>query len=107
MKHSKESLAVVLSTMIALATTVAQAANPEIPKCATRKGTLSIMEPDKNWWSSHNLESPEALIKVFVSESNCFTLLDRGKGLAAAKRERELASGGEFRVASNVRRGQM
>lgn len=89
------------------ACTVAQAEDPEIPKCNSRKGTLSVVEPENKWWYRYNLESPEALIKIFVSQSKCFTLLDRGKGLAAAKRERELASDGEFRVGSNIGKGQM
>lgn len=89
------------------ACTLAQAADPQIPKCNARKGTLSVVEPEDKWWHRYNLESPEALIKVFVAESKCFTLVDRGKGLEAAKRERELASTGEFRVNSNIGKGQM
>src|SRR6202035_1529998 len=50
---------------------------------------------------------PAALIKIYVSQSKCFTLVDRGKGLAAAKAERELASSGEERVGSNIGKGQM
>lgn len=103
MKHSRRWLFVCLSMLC----TAAHSANPEIPQCASRKGTLSIVEPDNKWWNSYNLESPEALIKIFVSQSKCFTLLDRGKGLSAAQRERELASGGDLRVASNVGKGQM
>jgi curli biogenesis system outer membrane secretion channel CsgG len=80
---------------------------PEIPTCDKRIGTLAVKEPDNNWWSAYNLESPEALIKVFVSQSKCFTLVDRGKGLEAAKAERELAGGGETRVGSNIGKGQM
>jgi curli biogenesis system outer membrane secretion channel CsgG len=87
--------------------TVAQAAEPQIPQCKSRKGTVSIVEPDNKWWGSQNLESPELLIKVFVSQSKCFTILDRGKGMTAAQRERELAGGGDFRVGSNVGKGQM
>ena len=92
------------------ASAVAQAADkapPEIPKCDKRVGTLAVTEPDVRWWQELNLESPEALIKVFVSQSNCFTLVDRGKGLAAAQKERELAGGGELRGGSNVGKGQM
>lgn len=103
MKHHRAWLIVSLVLPIG----AAHAADPEIPTCTSRKGTLSIVEPDNKWWSSLNLESPEALIKVFVSQSKCFTLLDRGKGLSAAQRERELASGGDFRVGSNVGKGQM
>ena len=57
-------------------------APPEIPKCEKKLGTLAVTEPESKWWRELNLESPEALIKVFVSQSKCFTLVDRGKGLA-------------------------
>jgi len=80
---------------------------PEIPVCEKKMGTLSVIEPENNWWREYELESPEALIKIFVSESKCFTLVDRGKGLAAAQSERALASDGELRGGSNVGKGQM
>ena len=84
-----------------------EAPPPEIPKCDKKIGTLAVNEPENRWWVQYNLESPEALIKVYVNESKCFTLLDRGKGLAAAEKERSLASGGEMRGGSNVGKGQM
>jgi hypothetical protein len=80
---------------------------PTIPVCAKKIGTLAVTEPENKWWVTLNLESPEALIKVFVSQSKCFTLLDRGKGLAAAQQERALAGSGEMRVQSNIGKGQM
>lgn len=80
---------------------------PVIPTCPSRIGTLAVVEPEQKWWVAYNLESPEAVIKVFVAESKCFTLLDRGKGLAAAQHERALAGGGEMRGGSNVGKGQM
>src|SRR5438876_7637739 len=80
---------------------------PEIPTCDKRIGTLAVTEPENKWWLAYNLESPEALIKVFVSQSKCFTLLDRGKGLAAAQQERALAGAGEMRGGSNIGKGQM
>jgi hypothetical protein len=91
---------------------VAQAAakdtkEPVIPTCDTKIGTLAVAEPENKWWVALNLESPEALIKVFVSQSRCFTLLDRGKGLAAAQQERALAGSGEMRGGSNIGKGQM
>jgi len=79
----------------------------DIPVCDKKIGTLAVHEPENNWWRAYNLESPEALLKVFVADSKCFTLVDRGKGLDAAKEERALASGGEMRVGSNVGKGQM
>src|SRR5256884_5821716 len=80
---------------------------PQIPTCDKRIGTLAVTEPENKWWLAYNLESPEALIKVFVSQSKCFTLLDRGKGLAAAQQERALAGAGEVRGGSNIGKGQM
>jgi hypothetical protein len=80
---------------------------PTIPTCDKKIGTLSVKEPPNNWWAAYNLDSPEALIKVMVSQSKCFTLVDRGKGLEAAQSERALASSGDLRGGSNVGKGQM
>jgi curli biogenesis system outer membrane secretion channel CsgG len=82
-------------------------APPQIPVCDKKIGTLAVTEPENAWWTAMQLDSPAALIKVYVSQSKCFTLVDRGKGLAAAKAERELASSGEERVGSNIGKGQM
>src|SRR5664279_2476006 len=75
---------------------------PVIPTCDKKIGTLAVTEPENKWWIGLNLESPEALIKVFVAQSKCFTLVDRGKGLQAAQAERALAGGGEMRGGSNI-----
>jgi curli biogenesis system outer membrane secretion channel CsgG len=85
----------------------ADAPQPEIPTCDKKIGTLAVTEPQNQWWLQYNLESPEALIKVYVSKSKCFTLVDRGKGLAAAQAERSLAGSGEMRGGSNIGKGQM
>jgi curli biogenesis system outer membrane secretion channel CsgG len=79
----------------------------DMPTCDAKVGTLAIQEPETKWWLAYNLESPEALLKVFVQQSKCFTLVDRGKGLQMAEKERALASGGEMRQGSNVGKGQM
>src|SRR2546426_9138464 len=67
----------------------------------------SVAEPEQKWWLQYNLESPEALLKVYAAQSQCFTLVDRGRGLAAAQQERALASSGELSGGSNVGNGQM
>ena len=97
----------VFTLVCAAATWAADKQPPQIPTCDKRIGTLSVKEPENNWWTAYNLESPEALIKVFVQQSKCFTVLDRGKGLQAAQAERALSGGGEMRVGSNVGKGQM
>src|SRR3979409_1253428 len=66
----------------------------EIPRCPRPLGNLAVEEPQRNWWTELKLGSPEALIKIFVQQSGCFSLVDRGAGLAAAQRERALSSGG-------------
>ena len=82
---------------------------PQIPTCDHKIGTLAVSEPEMQnpWWTAMNLDSPAALIKVYVSQSKCFTLVDRGKGLQAAQAERALAANGEERVGSNIGKGQM
>ncbi len=100
------SLVICGSGLIAVAQ-AADAPPPQIPTCDRKIGTLAVTEPQNNWWSQYELESPEALIKVFVAQSNCFTLVDRGKGLAAAQQERAMAATGELRGGSNVGKGQM
>jgi hypothetical protein len=79
----------------------------EIPTCDKKIGTMSVAEPEQKWWVQYNLESPAALLKVFADESKCFTLLDRGTGLAAAQQERGLASGGELGAGSSIGNHQM
>ena len=79
----------------------------EIPTCTKKYGTIAVVEPERNWWAEYHLGSPEALLKIYVSKSGCFTLVDRGKGMQAAKAERELAASGELRGRSNVGKGQV
>ena len=98
-------------TAIAAATVTAAHADtsqpPQIPTCDKKIGTLAVNEPQDPWWTAMQLDSPAALIKVYVAQSKCFTLVDRGKGLAAAQAERALAASGEERAGSNIGKGQM
>jgi hypothetical protein len=109
--HQKAKRAVSASLTVAvlgaMSAARADAPPPEIPTCDKKIGTLAVTEPETKWWFQYNLESPEALIKVYVSKSKCFTLVDRGKGLAAAQSERALAGSGEMRGGSNIGKGQM
>lgn len=79
----------------------------EIPTCSRNLGAIAVLEPERNWWSAYQLASPTSVIKVFVSKSRCFTLVDRGKGMAAMQAERELAAGGDLRGGSNLGKGQI
>ncbi len=79
----------------------------QIPTCTKKYGALAIAEPERNWWAEYHLGSPEALLKIYVTKSGCFTLVDRGKGMQVAKAERDLAASGELRGRSNVGKGQV
>ncbi|KAF1016329.1 MAG: hypothetical protein GAK31_01820 [Stenotrophomonas maltophilia] len=81
----------------------------QIPTCAKPLGSISVIEPEDatNWWTGQQLPAPSKLIKLFVNKSRCFTLVDRGAGMAAARSERDLASDGELRRGANIGKGQI
>ena len=86
-----------------------QQQSAQIPVCNKPLGTISVIEPENatNWWSGQQLPAPSKLIKIFVNKSRCFTLVDRGVGMAAAQYERGLAADGELRGGSNIGKGQV
>ena len=79
----------------------------EIPTCTHKLGALAVNQPENNWWTALGVESPEALLKVFVQKSGCFTLVDRGAGFQMAQQERALASGGQLQQGANIGGGQI
>lgn len=93
------------------ASTTAQGQQAEkeatMPHCSSPVGSVAIVTPEKNWWQAYQLQSPDALIKMFIAKSECFTIVDRGRGFAIAERERALASSGNLQQGSNIGGGQM
>jgi len=83
------------------------AATAQIPVCAKPMGVLAIVEPETQWWREYNLGSPEAIIKVFVQNSHCFTIVNRGRSMQSRAMERALADQGELQQGSNLGRGQV
>ncbi|MBC2669915.1 CsgG/HfaB family protein [Novosphingobium piscinae] len=79
----------------------------EIPKCTKRLGTIAIVEPDNQWWRELNLGSPEAILKVFVQQSGCFGLVNRGRAMQSRAMERAMADAGELQAGSNLGKGQV
>ena len=78
-----------------------------MPICTHRIGTLAIVPPDKEWWRELNLGSPEAIIKVFVQQSGCFTLVNRDRAMNSRAMERALADQGELQRGSRMGAGQV
>src|SRR6476646_3876471 len=79
----------------------------EMPVCTHRIGTLAIVPSDNEWWKQYNLGSPEAVIKVFVQQSGCFSLVNRGSAMQSRAMERALAEQGELQKGSNMGAGQV
>jgi curli biogenesis system outer membrane secretion channel CsgG len=79
----------------------------QIPHCTKRLGTLAIVEPDTQWWRDYNLGSPEAILKIFVQQSGCFGLVNRGRAMQSRAMERAMADGGELQRGSNLGKGQV
>jgi len=80
---------------------------PQVPRCAQSLGSVSIQNGDSAGWTGYRLQPPAALLRVVVQQSGCFTVVERGAGLDAALRERDLAGGGNLQRGSNVGGGQM
>lgn len=79
----------------------------QIPRCARKLGSVAIVEPDNQWWREFNLGSPEAILKVFIQQSGCFTMVNRGRAMASRNMERAMADSGELQANSNLGRGQV
>jgi curli biogenesis system outer membrane secretion channel CsgG len=79
-----------------------QRGTAEIPRCARKIGSLAIVEPDNQWWRELNLGSPEAILRVFVQQSGCFTLVNRGRSMQSRAMEKAMAEQGELQRGSQV-----
>ncbi|EQB12425.1 CsgG/HfaB family protein [Sphingobium lactosutens] len=82
-------------------------ATREIPHCTKMLGTVAIVEPDNQWWRELNLGSPEAILKVFVQQSGCFRMVNRGRSMQSRAMERAMADAGELQAGSNLGKGQV
>lgn len=78
-----------------------------IPRCARSLGSLSIVDGQPDRFRELRLSPPQTLLRVVVQRSGCFTLVDRGAGMEAAMRERNLAGDGMLQQGSNVGGGQV
>ena len=80
----------------------------EIPKCSQKLGTISIVDgDDASGWTQNSLAPPQKLLKVIVQKSGCFSLVDRGAGMNAAAKEREIGQNLGLQRGSNVGKGQI
>jgi curli biogenesis system outer membrane secretion channel CsgG len=83
------------------------AGTPELPQCDKPLGRAAIKEPERQWWTQYGLSSPETLLKLFASRSNCLRIVDRNAGLAMRNEETALGSSGDLRRGANIGKGQV
>lgn len=80
----------------------------EIPRCSQKLGTITIVDgDDASGWTQNSLAPPQKLLKVIVQKSGCFSLVDRGAGMNAAAKEREIGQNLGLQRGSNVGKGQI
>lgn len=79
----------------------------EIPTCGRNLGAIALVEPEYQWWRDYNLQSPEAVLRVFIQRSGCFTLVNRGRSMDKRYEERGLADSGELQRGSNLGKRQV
>lgn len=79
-------------------------------KCDAPKGTIAVTEPQSeviNALLKAGLQSPTGLIRMIISNSNCFQVVERGAGFQNMMQERALAQGGQMQAGQNIGQGQM
>uniref|UniRef100_UPI0035CA03FD CsgG/HfaB family protein n=1 Tax=uncultured Sphingomonas sp. TaxID=158754 RepID=UPI0035CA03FD len=80
----------------------------DVPHCFRKLGTISVVDgDDPRGWTQYSLAPPQKLLKVLVQRSGCFNLVDRGSGLQAAQRERDIGGDLGLQRRSNVGQGQI
>ena len=82
----------------------------QVEKCDAPKGTLAVVEPQYavlQSLSRYGLQSPAAVIRLIIQQSNCFQIVERGAALQNMAQERALAAGGQLQGGQNVGQGQM
>ncbi len=79
-----------------------------LPRCSAKLGTISVVNgDDASGWTNNSLAAPQKLLKVIIQKSGCFSLVDRGAGMDAAAREREIGGNLGLQRGSNVGKGQI
>lgn len=86
-------------------------ANANLERCTETLGTLRIEENTGAPWygyysSNYRLGSTVPLLRTIVQQSNCFVVVERGRGLQGIQQERNMMRSDEGRAGSNFQSGQ-
>ena len=89
-----------------------EGAMSQLQRCDQSLGTLAVIEDQGSPWyyrltHEYKLPSTVPLIRLLVQQSNCFVVVERGRGFGQMQMERSLQQTGELREGSNMGQGQM
>ena len=65
-------------------------ATPQIPRCTAPLGTVALVEDQNPALAQHGLSSPIPVMRLIISQSNCFNVVDRGQALTRIQEEQAL-----------------
>ena len=71
-----------------------------LERCPTPMAAIAVVEPQDEIIYAlrrYNLSSPVGLIRMMIQQSNCFIVVERGRGMQNVMQERQLAAAGESR----------
>ena len=92
----------------------AKGASRKLQKCGKPIATVALSEDEgnKRAYTVHLSQlqlpqSPIPLLRLMFQQSNCFQIVDRGKGLTAIGTEQKLARQGLLKKGSNITGGQL
>lgn len=84
--------------------------NTSLQKCEQPLGTMALQEEQNAWWyrmHDYGVQSTIPILRLLAQQSNCFVVVERGKGLRNIQQERALSESGELRSNSNFGKGQL
>lgn len=84
----------------------------QLERCDQSLGTLAVTEDQGSPWyyrlqHEYKLPSTVPLIRLLVQQSNCFVVVERGRGFGQLQTERALDRTGELRQGSSFGQGQL
>ena len=88
-------------------------ASSELERCTESLGTLAVDEDQAApWYHAYysrypQLGSTTPVLRMMIQQSNCFVVVERGRGMNNMMNERALQQSGEMRSGSKFGKGQM
>ena len=89
-----------------------QGESTQLEKCAKPMGTIAVEEDTSSPWygvltGQMHLGSTAPVLNLMIQQSNCFVVVNRGRGMNQIMGERALRDTGEMRATSNFGKGQI